>query len=59
MAANPSPARTKGTTAGLGLALVADLVRRNDGMIGVRSEVGQGACFRVEFPIVGTKRGRR
>ena len=41
---------TKDSVAGLGLPLVSELVRRNDGLIGVRSGVGQGTCFRVELP---------
>ena len=35
---------------GLGLSIVRELVQRNYGSIGVRSEVGKGTCFTVVFP---------
>lgn len=40
--------RQKGT--GLGLSIVKHIVELHGGHIGVRSEVGHGATFRVEFP---------
>ena len=35
---------------GLGLSIVRELVQRNYGSIGVRSEVGKGTRFMVVFP---------
>ncbi|MDH3627174.1 MAG: response regulator [Acidobacteriota bacterium] len=42
---------TKNCVTGLGLPLISELVRRNQGLIGVRSESGRGSCFRIELPI--------
>jgi signal transduction histidine kinase len=35
---------------GVGLSLVADLMKLHNGMIRVESDVGQGSCFTVTFP---------
>lgn len=39
-----------GRGAGLGLSLVAEIVERNRGTIAVKSEVGTGTEFTIEFP---------
>ena len=36
--------------AGLGLAIVRDIVRMHGGRIQLRSDAGQGACFTIELP---------
>lgn len=36
--------------AGLGLSIVRDMVRRNDGSITVTDRPGGGSCFRLSFP---------
>lgn len=41
-----------GRGTGLGLAMVATLVKQNRGWINVESEVGQGATFRVYLPAI-------
>lgn len=43
----------KGT--GLGLAMIYDLVTRHQGIITVRSEIGQGTTFRVLLPAASQK----
>ncbi len=40
----------KGT--GLGLALCKEIVAHHHGSISVESEVGQGACFTIIFPLI-------
>jgi signal transduction histidine kinase len=42
--------RAEKSGAGLGLALVKELVEAMDGMVGVDSIVGQGTCFTVRLP---------
>lgn len=51
-AENPMTAQTKGH--GLGLAIVKRLVERHKGSIQVRSSLGRGTTFVVEFPAVPT-----
>lgn len=36
---------------GLGLSIVAELARLNDGWIGVHSVIGQGTCFSLHLPL--------
>jgi DNA-binding response OmpR family regulator len=45
-----SSSRT-GSGAGIGLALVADLVRAHDGLVEVESAPGRGSTFRVRLPL--------
>lgn len=47
---DPSRARLTGG-AGIGLALVAEIVRRHGGDITLRSSVGEGSTFRVTLPL--------
>ncbi len=42
---------TEGTGSGIGLALVRDLVQLHGGNIAVRSKIGHGTTFTVEFPL--------
>ncbi len=42
--------KEKGRGTGMGLANVAGIVQRAQGVIGVRSEVGRGSCFEVYLP---------
>jgi signal transduction histidine kinase len=49
---NPGRDRSKGV--GLGLAIVQRLCELSGAQVSVRSEPGQGTCFRVAFPAVGT-----
>jgi len=46
---DPSRSRERGGT-GLGLAIVKELVEHMDGVVAVRSEVGQGTTFAITFP---------
>lgn len=41
---------SKGPSAGLGLAFVAEAARKHAAELAVESEPGQGACFRLDFP---------
>ena len=43
---------TTGRTPGLGLAVCQRIVAQHHGTIGVRSQLGRGTTFRMEFPIV-------
>jgi signal transduction histidine kinase len=45
---------TKKSGVGLGLAVVSKIVDEHHGTIHVESKPGQGACFRVFFPLAGT-----
>jgi signal transduction histidine kinase len=47
--AEPSRARRTGG-AGIGLAIVRELVRAHDGRVDVESKPGEGSCFRVFLP---------
>jgi signal transduction histidine kinase len=47
---NPGRDRSKGV--GLGLTIVQRLCELSGAVVSVRSEPGQGTCFRVEFPSV-------
>ncbi len=47
---NPGRDRSKGV--GLGLTIVQRLCELSGAQVSVRSEPGQGTCFRVEFPVV-------
>ena len=49
----PSRARRTGG-AGIGLAIVRELVRAHDGRIDVESKPGEGSCFRVTLPLART-----
>ena len=46
-----STSRQKGGT-GLGLAIVKHIVNRHRGRLSIESQLGQGATFRVSFPLV-------
>jgi two-component system phosphate regulon sensor histidine kinase PhoR len=46
-----STSRQKGGT-GLGLAIVKHIVNRHRGRLSIDSQMGQGATFRVAFPLV-------
>jgi two-component system phosphate regulon sensor histidine kinase PhoR len=46
-----STSRQKGGT-GLGLAIVKHIVNRHRGRLSIESQLGQGATFRVAFPLV-------
>ena len=46
-----APSSQKYSGAGLGLALVRDLIVLLDGEISVQSEVGQGSVFSFELPV--------
>ena len=48
---NPGRDRSKGV--GLGLTIVQRLCELSGAQVSVRSEPGQGTCFRVKFPPVG------
>jgi len=49
-ASNAVREKTKGT--GLGLALVKAIVEGHGGRVGVKSELGKGSVFTVEFPLI-------
>ncbi len=46
-----SPADGIGRGAGIGLALIADLIRAHDGRVDVQSSPGQGTTFTVSVPL--------
>jgi signal transduction histidine kinase len=35
---------------GLGLTLISDFLKKNNGFISVRSELGRGTCFKIDIP---------
>ena len=35
---------------GLGLTLISDFLKKNNGFISVRSELGKGTCFKIDIP---------
>ncbi len=43
---------TKSTGTGLGLSSVYSIMKKHNGKITVESEVGQGACFNLYFPLL-------
>lgn len=45
----------KSGSSGLGLAIVRSMVERNQGTIGVESQLGKGSVFTVSFPIFDTE----
>jgi PAS domain S-box-containing protein len=47
-----STKRSTGKGLGLGLSIATELVAKNKGTIDVTSQVGQGACFTIRFPLV-------
>ena len=50
-------ARTRGKTGtGIGLAIVANVVRSHDGEVQVESELGKGSVFRIQLPKKQRKR---
>lgn len=50
-------ARTRGKTGtGIGLAIVANVVRSHDGEVEVESELGKGSVFRIQLPKKQRKR---
>jgi two-component system, NtrC family, sensor kinase len=46
-----------GTGTGLGLSVCYNIIRKHEGDLTVRSEVGKGTCFRVKLPIFHGKMG--
>src|SRR5262249_46452896 len=44
--------KLRGRGSGLGLAVVSQIVREHGGVIEVESDPGQGAEFRIRFPVV-------
>jgi PAS domain S-box-containing protein len=46
-----STKRDRGKGLGLGLSISAELVKKNHGEIDVESQLGQGACFSLRFPV--------
>lgn len=49
--ADPARRRTGGSSSGLGLAIVAWIVRTHGGSVVVSSQVGRGSCFTVTVPL--------
>jgi signal transduction histidine kinase len=44
--------QTGGSSSGLGLSIVAWIVRSHGGSIAVESQVGRGSCFTVTLPLL-------
>ena len=51
--ADPARRQTDEGGSGLGLAIVAWIVRMHGGSIAMKSQVGQGSCFTLTFPLDG------
>lgn len=49
---DPGRSRRQGGTGGLGLSIVAAIVRRHHGQISLDSKVGSGSLFTVKLPVV-------
>jgi signal transduction histidine kinase len=49
--ADSSRAGGEGHGAGLGLAIVREIVQAHGGKIGVRSQVGHGTTFTIQLPL--------
>jgi signal transduction histidine kinase len=48
-----------GEGSGLGLAIVQDIVKNHGGTLSVESDVGQGSCFTILWPVAEAKEEKR